>query len=436
MRSEGRAVSNMELSFWAGTDVGRKRAHNEDNFLVDQKLALFVVADGMGGHASGEVASQIAVRELRSAVSSRRDILEAYGRHETGVTTHDVLGVLEYAVQTAGLAIFERGQKEPDKRGMGTTISAFLLIGERGFIAHVGDSRVYMVRGGQTVQLTEDHSLINELIRHGKVTRETLAKSPYASYKNAVTRAVGVYETVQVDTIDLEVLPGDQFLLCSDGLHAYLDEKEVTRQLSEESITAIPGKLIEHANKGGGHDNITAVVLRVHADANAPTDARSQELNRKVEVLKQMPLFRHLTYKEILRVLSLTEVKDFSVGDEIITEDEPGSELFILLSGKVRLHKEGALVTYLGQGAHMGEMALVDNGPRSVSATAEEPSRALVLRRRDFNDLIRNYPRMSVKLLWSFVQVLGQRLRKTNADLAGARNESITDVSDQVLFDE
>ncbi|MGD0835996.1 MAG: Stp1/IreP family PP2C-type Ser/Thr phosphatase [Polyangia bacterium] len=427
----------MDLSFWAATDIGRKRTHNEDNFLVDQKLSLFVVADGMGGHASGEVAAQMAVTEFRNAVDNRRDILEAYARHETGVTTHDVLGVLEYAVQTAGLAIFERGQKEPDKRGMGTTLSAFSLIGERGFIAHVGDSRVYMVRGGQTVQLTEDHSLINELIRHGKVTRETLAKSPYSSYKNAVTRALGVYETVQVDTIDLEVLPGDQFLLCSDGLHAYLDEREVSRQLAEETITDIPARLVELANKGGGHDNITAVILRVAKDATATANTRSQELNRKVEVLKQMPLFRHLSYKEILRVLALTEVADYQVGDELIAEDEPGSELFLILSGKVRLHKEGVLVTYLGQGAHLGEMALVDNGPRSVSATAEEPSRVLVLRRRDFNDLIRNYPRMSVKLLWSFVQVLAQRLRKTNADLAGARSEAAAEtIADQDIFEE
>ena len=425
----------MDLSFWAATNVGRKRQHNEDNYLVDQKLSLFVVADGMGGHASGEIASQIAVAEIRSAVDSRRDILEAYARHATGVTTHDVLGVLEYAVQTAGVAIFDRGQKEPDKRGMGTTVSAFLLIGERGFIGHVGDSRVYMVRDGKAEQLTEDHSLINELIRHGKVTRETLAKSPYASYKNAVTRAVGVYETVQVDTMDLEVLPGDQFLLCSDGLHAYLDDKEISRQLAEENITAIPDRFIEHANNGGGHDNITAVVLRVQTDTTPTADARTQGLNRKVEVLKQMPLFRHLTYKEILRVLALTEVKDFKPGDEIITEDEPGSELFIIMSGKVRLHKEGALVTYVGQGAHLGEMALIDNGPRSVSATAEEPSHMLVLRRRDFNDLIRNFPRLSVKLLWSFVQVLGQRLRKTNEDLAGARND-VTEILDPVPFDE
>jgi len=428
-------VRIMDLSFWAATNVGRKRTHNEDNYLIDQKLSLFVVADGMGGHASGEIASQIAVAQIRSAVDSRRDIIDAYARHETGVTSHDVLGVLEYAVQTAGMAIFDKGQEEADKRGMGTTASLFLLIGERGFIAHVGDSRIYMVRDSRTVQLTEDHSLINELIRHGKVTRETLATSPYASYKNAVTRAVGVYETVQVDTMDLEVLPGDQFLLCTDGLHAYLDDKEIARQLADDNITAVPDHLVELANNGGGHDNITALVVRVHQETTPTADARSQELNRKVEVLKQMPLFRHLTYKEILRVLALTTVKDYKPGDEMITEDEPGSELFIILSGKVRLHKEGALVTHLGQGAHMGEMALIDNGPRSVSATAEEPSRLLVLRRRDFNDLIRNFPRLSVKLLWSFVQVLGQRLRKTNEDLAGARNEA-SEITDPVPFDE
>ena len=425
----------MDLSFWAATNVGRKRTHNEDNYLIDQKLSLFVVADGMGGHASGEIASQIAVAEIRAAVDSRRDTLDAYARHETGITTHDVLGVLEYAVQSAGMAIFDRGQKEADKRGMGTTVSLFLLLGERGFIAHVGDSRIYMIRDGRAEQLTEDHSLINELIRHGKVTRETLAKSPYASYKNAVTRAVGVYETVQVDTMDLEVLPGDQFLLCSDGLHTYLDDKEIARQLADDNITAVPDHLVELANTGGGHDNITALVVRVHKETTPTADARTQELNRKVEVLKQMPLFRHLTYKEILRVLALTDVKDFKPGDELITEDEPGSELFIILSGKVRLHKEGALVTHVGQGAHLGEMALIDNGPRSVSATAEEPSRALVLRRRDFNDLIRNFPRLSVKLLWSFVQVLGQRLRKTNEDLAGARNEA-SEAVELVPFDE
>lgn len=425
----------MELSFWAATDVGRKREHNEDNFLIDKKLSLFVVADGMGGHASGEIASQIAVTDFRNALEARKDLLDAYTRHEEGITTQDILAAMENAAQQAGVAIFERGQKEREKRGMGTTLSALLLLGERAFIAHVGDSRVYMVRQNQTVQLTEDHSLVNELIRHGKVTRESLATSPYASYKNAVTRALGVYETTQLDTIDLEVLPGDQFLLCSDGLHGYLKETDVTAFLGADHVTAIPQKLVDHANKGGGQDNITAVILRVQSDATDAGQTRAQELNRKVEVLRQMPLFRHLTYKEILRVLSVTQVVDFNVGDQILREGEPGDDLFILLKGKVRLHKDGAFVTYLGPGAHFGEMALIDKRPRSVSASAEDRTRALVLRRREFNDIIRNEQRLSVKLLWSFVQVLAQRLRKTTADLTGARQE-LPDASDETMFDE
>jgi CRP-like cAMP-binding protein len=200
-------------------------------------------------------------------------------------------------------------------------------------------------------------------------------------------------------------------------------------------VTAIAQKLIDHANKGGGQDNITAVILRVQPDTTDAGQTRAQELNRKVEVLRQMPLFRHLTYKEILRVLSVTKVVDFNVGDEILREGAPGDDMFILLKGKVRLHKDGALVTYLGPGAHLGEMALVTKQPRSVSAAADDRTRALVLRRQDFNDIIRNEPRLSVKLLWSFVQVLAQRLRKTTADLTGVRQE-LPDVSDETMFDE
>jgi serine/threonine protein phosphatase PrpC len=427
----------MELSFWAATDVGKKREHNEDNFLVDKKLSLFVVADGMGGHASGEVASNIAVHEFRTAIEARADLMEAFIRADGTARGADILVLLEQAVQAAGMAIFQRGKLEPEKRGMGTTISALLLVGTRGFIAHVGDSRIYLVRGGQVIQLTEDHSLINELIRRGKVTKDTLSRSPYSAYKNAVTRAVGVYETVQVDTIDFDLLPGDQFLLCSDGLHSYLDDDKIKEMFSSEEITAVPKRFIDHANEGGGQDNITAICLRIPLGAPEAPDARAEELTRKIEVLKQMPLFRHLTYKEIIRVLNLTEVSDYGPGEDIMKEGEPGDDLYILLRGRVRLHKEGAFITNLLPGAHLGEMALVDRTPRSVTATAEERSRLLILRRQEFYEIIRKDPPLSVKLLWSFVQVLAERLRKTTADLSGARQEAeADDLTDDVLFDE
>ena len=203
------------IHFWAATDVGRVRDHNEDNFLVDKALNLFVVADGMGGHAAGEVASAVAVQTLRDVVSRNKDLIDAYREGSQIASSRDITSLLEHAVQKACAEIYTKAQDDPEKRGMGTTLSALLVINNRGFIAHVGDSRIYLLRGGRVVQLTEDHSLVNELIKRGKLTEAQAETSPY---KNAVTRAVGVYESVEVDTIDFDVLPGDQFLLASDGL--------------------------------------------------------------------------------------------------------------------------------------------------------------------------------------------------------------------------
>jgi serine/threonine protein phosphatase PrpC/CRP-like cAMP-binding protein len=427
----------VNLKFFAATDIGRQRDHNEDNYLVDPKLNLFVVADGMGGHAAGEVASQIAVHEVSRVVRENTDVIGRYARGQEMSARQDILAVLEHAVQTACASIYHRGQTEPEKRGMGTTTSALLICGDRGFIAHVGDSRIYLLRQGQVHQLTEDHSLINELVRRGKIRRDQIEGSPYAKYKNAVTRAVGAYESVETDTLDFEVLPGDHFLLCSDGLHAYLKDSDVPEILSAEDVADAPKTLVALANAGGGHDNITAVVVRVEADAAPDHVARASDLANRIEVLKRMPLFKHLTYKEVMRLLNVTVVKDYGTGESIIKEASEGEELFIILSGKVRLHKAETFITYLERGSHLGEMALVDRSPRSASATAEEPSRALMLRRRDFYEIIRKEPVLATKLLWSFVQVLTERLRKTTADLSGARLEAqAIDLSEDVLFEE
>jgi len=164
-------VIGENLNFWAATDVGMQRDHNEDNFLVDKTLSLFIVADGMGGHAAGEVASAIAVNTLQETVAKNRDLVKSYKEGSQIASTRDIASMLEFGVQKACADIFEKAKKEAEKRGMGTTLSALLVINNRGFIAHVGDSRIYLVRGGRVVQLTEDHSLINELIKRGKNAR-------------------------------------------------------------------------------------------------------------------------------------------------------------------------------------------------------------------------------------------------------------------------
>ncbi len=415
----------MELTFAAATDVGRQRTHNEDNFLIDKKLRLFLVADGMGGHAAGEVASSIAVHEIRDAVHANRDLLDRYRADEAGGGAVEILQMLEHAVQTACSTIHGRAQAEADKRGMGTTTSVLLIAGApdhlRGFIAHVGDSRIYLARQSQSHQLTEDHSLMNELVRRGKLKRDQVESSPYKQFKNAVTRAVGVYASVEVDTFDFDILPGDRLLLCSDGLYAYLDEDGLPALLADGDVKDVPRQLIDIANSRGGHDNITGVVIRVgDVSATAEPTAKSGDASLKLDALKAMQMFRYLSYRELVRVANIANVIDAAAEQPLFAEGDAGDSMYIVLIGAVRLKKGEVTVAELGKGQHFGEMALVDRSVRSLSALAAEPSRLIALKRKDFYEIIKKEPELATKLLWSFVQVLGARLRKTTADLTDA----------------
>lgn len=420
----------MELSFAAATDVGRQRKHNEDNFLIDKKLRLFMVADGMGGHAAGEVASSIAVHEIRDAINNSKELIDRYRVDHPAVQTYEILQVLEHAVQQACTAVFKRAQAEPDKRGMGTTATVLLIAGSgdllRGFIAHVGDSRVYLARQNQCHVLTEDHSLMNELVRRGKLNREQIESSPYKQYKNAVTRAVGVNGSVEVDTFDFDILPGDRFLICSDGMYAYVDETELPTQLADGEVKEVPKKLVDVANKGGGHDNITAVVIRVNQSTGAETTARVSDIEAKLEVLKGLQMFRYLSYKELVTVAGIAETVELKTDETIFQAGQPGDAMYVITAGGVRFVDGDKEVAELGRGANFGELALIDRSTRSLTAIAKEPTRLIVIHRKEFYELIKREPASAVKTLWSFIQAIGHRLRKTNADLDAAVENSTT----------
>src|SRR5574338_1693198 len=430
----------MEVSFAAATDVGRQRNHNEDNFLIDKKLRLFMVADGMGGHAAGEVASSIAVHEIRDAINNNRDLIDRYRVDHPGVQAYEILQVLEHAVQAACGAVHQRAQAEPDKRGMGTTATVLLIAGTgerlRGFIAHVGDSRCYLARQNQCHVLTEDHSLMNELVRRGKLNREQIETSPYKQYKNAVTRAVGVYGSVEVDTFDFDILPGDRFLICSDGMYAYVDEAELPKQLADGDLKEVPKKLVDIANKGGGHDNITAVVIRISEATGEAATPHATEISLKLEVLKGLQMFRYLSYKELVQVAAVAEVIELGAEQNIFEVGQPGDARYVVTAGTVRLQMGDKIVAELGRGQHFGEMALVERSTRSLTAVAAAaPTRLVVINRKDFYDMIKREPASAVKMLWAFVQVLGQRLRKTTADLSdalhGERRGEATELENQ-----
>ncbi len=240
------------------TDPGRKRALNEDAALCDDALGLYVVCDGVGGHAKGEVASREATEQVLGFIRQAVPTLamfrgDASVRHE-----RDVRRVLESAVQNACYMLFGLAEQEPSQRGMATTLSALLVIDRTAFLAQVGDSRIYLVRGGRAAQLTEDHTLINAKIKKGLITAE---QALTMKGKNVITRAVGHHDYVEVDLASLAIEDGDRFLLCSDGLHGYLRDGEIEQVLAGGQDDDAPRRFVALANERGGKDNITVVLV-------------------------------------------------------------------------------------------------------------------------------------------------------------------------------
>jgi protein phosphatase len=246
----------------AQTDIGRRRAANEDAYGLDEDLGLYVVADGMGGHAAGEIASREAVDAVLSNVRREAAIVRAIAAGDRDpATIRRALRALEAAVQAATYLIFAIAENQPDQKGMGTTVSALLLAGELGLTAQVGDSRVYLVRQNEATRLTEDHTLVAWQIKRGIISAAEAERSPH---RNVITRAVGSRDYVQVDTGVFDVAPGDRFLVCSDGLHGYLQDTEIAPILAAPPEDAA-ARLIRLANERGGRDNITAIVVATSA---------------------------------------------------------------------------------------------------------------------------------------------------------------------------
>lgn len=242
----------MQLSVAAGTDVGRIRAGNEDSLYADadQERGLFIVADGMGGHAAGEVASEMAVQIVARDLTNVRDL----SGDEAGTRMAE-------ALKSANRAIYERTIQEADKQGMGTTASCLLMGQGRFVIGHIGDSRVYLLRDGVFRQVTKDHSYVQEQVDAGFLTPE---QARYHPYSNVITRCVGANSAVEADIYTGELQVGDLYLVASDGLTGMVEDPQLKKILESRQT---PGRMVDamitEANRRGGLDNITAIVVQV-----------------------------------------------------------------------------------------------------------------------------------------------------------------------------
>ncbi|MCK4739483.1 MAG: Stp1/IreP family PP2C-type Ser/Thr phosphatase [Deltaproteobacteria bacterium] len=243
----------MELISSFLTDTGRKRKANEDSGLAADWLGLYVVCDGMGGHSCGDVASQTAIEVIKGSIENAK---------KKGTLETKPCEVFVDAIKLGNRAVWELSQGMPKCASMGTTMAGVLIHGNTFFTAHVGDSRVYRIRGGKIEPLTRDHSLVEEQIALGTLKREDARNSPV---KNVITRAMGLNAEVKVETAQFEALAGDFILICSDGLNGMITDEtieEVINKNTTDTLNATTAELIELANLNGGTDNITVVLLK------------------------------------------------------------------------------------------------------------------------------------------------------------------------------
>ena len=250
----------MTFEFFEALDTGRARTNNEDSVSLDEAVALAVLADGMGGYNAGEVASNMATSFIHTELG--RWLREA----STNATDTEVRRAMDICVDNANRAIFNAANSNPQYAGMGTTLVVAVFRENRLLVGHVGDSRAYRLRAGRLQQITRDHSLLQEQIDAGLITPEQAA---FSANKNLVTRAVGVEDTVLLETHQHEVLPGDLYLMCSDGLSDMLDDASIAQLLqTSDSLDQTARALIDGANDAGGKDNISVILVRASGGAS------------------------------------------------------------------------------------------------------------------------------------------------------------------------
>lgn len=248
----------MRITSCGITDVGLKRSHNEDNLLINEELNLYVVADGMGGHNGGEYASAICVNTVEEIVENMElgDKLAV----DKSDPVELVREKLRYALRLSGRRIFEKAAESPEFHGMGTTAVSMLIDGSNAFIAHVGDSRLYLVRDDRVEQVTEDHSFVARQIKAGVLTAEE-ARSH--RMRNVIYRSLGYQEDVEVDVEVRAIRRGDQFLLCSDGLSGHVEAHEIFDHVTQYGPQEAARRLVDLACERGGDDNITVIIASV-----------------------------------------------------------------------------------------------------------------------------------------------------------------------------
>lgn len=389
------------------THVGKVREHNEDSHIVDADNKVFIVADGMGGHAAGEVASATAVKMTHTswtALSMKRRLRE-YEDKGDAESRRQLVHAVKQGVMRAHLDIHDQSQNDDDKRGMGTTFTGFAIAGGDAVFAHVGDSRAYLVRDGIAMQLSEDHTLLARL-RAAGIDPEAEGGN-VNRFRGVLTNALGVGGDVRVATFVVSLYSGDRILLCSDGVHDYLEEAEIGEiMVSQPSPARASQRFVEVALERGGADNATAIVVKVMeaGETTIPADQRA----RDEDAIASCPLLRNLSSTERLRALRIMIGRECKQGKPLVPVALGERVAYILLEGEVELPLNKGTAT---AGALIYPEALVDGTPmpeRGDTAVALTHTRLLTIRRDDFFEITEEESELGVKMYATLAKLMAR----------------------------
>lgn len=396
------------------TNKGKIRGHNEDFILIRSDLGLYIVCDGMGGHNAGEVASKMAAETIAMEIQRNFDRIKIYTKDPTTQSRESVKRTIDDAIQVACKKIYSQGMQTQLQQGMGTTLTLVLHCGPNAFMAHAGDARIYLFRDNALHPLTQDHSLVNELVQKGVITKEQAINHPKG---NIITRAVGIQEGVEADILHMEMIHGDVLLLCSDGLTKHLsdiDLQTIFKKIphdSPDSLKLCTQHFIQTTLDRGAIDNVSTVLVALAQDNINKANDTQTGVTKKIETLKRIPLFSELDYQQLMKILEIIEVRNFNADEMVIREGERGDQMFILLQGKAQVLKNQAQINLLGTGAYFGEMSLIDDAPRSASVKALEKTKMIVLSKNNLFQTLQSDTMMANKVYWFFLQTLSKRLR-------------------------
>jgi len=412
---------------YGATHVGQTRSRNEDAWLVDNELGLYLVCDGLGGKRAGDVASQTACAIIHKAFQSKRENIKAMRDiADRSLKRSKMINMAKLSIYRANAELIRQAETDDTKAGMATTLTLVWIVDSHAVVAHVGDSRVYLIRQGSIRQLTKDHAAVLERLVSGQLDFEQaqrrIARSP-------VSRVLGGEDSNSTpDILFLDLMSCDRFILCSDGLTRHLNEHDLLHEYRQCPWRLLPARLTAKANENGGSDNITVVT----ASIGARNSTHDIELKRELRLLRSTKLFKHFRYVDLLHLFGNSTILAFKKHANIQNEGESDNNLYVCLSGEAQMVKQGQVIQTLGAGDMFGGMSVIDKKPAWADVIVSKPARVLQVDRSHFLTLLYREPHHGVRMLLRLTRKLTERVRVTSCELGWSRLESDDSINDTI----